>query len=371
MKVLIVSFEYKPIENGITISLERIARNLSEKNEVHIICYSGNSKNNFHNHKKQLTSGFDGKVRVHRISPFSGNMQYPSPQEISDMVYYIQYLDKKYNFDIIHGFRLIPGGYAAVIAAKLLGKKCVVSIRGNDIGRNVFDTNLFAVNKYVLENADKLTFVASDLLDLANTVVPISSKSFVIHNSFDIKAYSYIEGLKMPKLSGKVIGMSGIIRSKKGFVYAWEAFEKYRANNEATFFLVGDFQEEESCFYTNLIEKSKFKSSFIKTGVIKHEFVLNYMKLFDVFLLPSLTEGCSNAMLEAMYLKIPIIATDVGAASDIIDKKVLIEPRNNDAIYNLLKSNDGINIVDKLFSYYETNLKPSNEMKKWLDVYSK
>lgn len=41
----------------------------------------------------------------------------------------------------------------------------------------------------------------------------------------------------------------------------------------------------------------------------------------DIFIFPSLTEGFSNAMLEAMSVGLPIIATNVGANQDMIEDK--------------------------------------------------
>ena len=41
----------------------------------------------------------------------------------------------------------------------------------------------------------------------------------------------------------------------------------------------------------------------------------------DVFIFPSLTEGFSNALLEAMARGVPVIATDVGANKDMIEER--------------------------------------------------
>lgn len=47
--------------------------------------------------------------------------------------------------------------------------------------------------------------------------------------------------------------------------------------------------------------------------------VAPYLKAADLFLLPSHTEGLSNALLEAMSTGLPCVATRVGGAIDLID----------------------------------------------------
>jgi len=376
MRVLIISLEFFPVENGITISLDRISKNLAKLgHEIHILTFGKVGDNKLFNSKTNILSDKKSEnLFVYRISPFSGNVQYTSPQELQDMVFYGQMLDKKHDFDVIHGFRLTPAGYIATLLGKLLGKKTVVSVRGNDIGRNVYDINLFAMNKYVIENADRLTFVASDLMDLANAVVPLGGRGRVINNSFDVSKYVYLEDLPKLNLKGRVIGTSGIIRRKKGFVYMIEAFAKYSEKNEATFFLVGDFRAEEKEYYEGLLEKYKIKSKFVKTGVINHKNVLNYMKYLDVFLLPSLSEGCANSMLEAMYLKKPIIATDLGGAKDILvdgESGLMVSARNSEEIYDALLKVDifGNDIVKNAFEKITVDLAPEKETKAFVDVY--
>jgi glycosyltransferase involved in cell wall biosynthesis len=63
--------------------------------------------------------------------------------------------------------------------------------------------------------------------------------------------------------------------------------------------------------------------------------VADYYRLADGFFLSSLTEGWSLAMTEAMYFELPLILTDVGGASDVIengDIGILVPPAFSDPL---------------------------------------
>ncbi|OPZ68102.1 MAG: putative glycosyltransferase EpsD [bacterium ADurb.Bin478] len=59
------------------------------------------------------------------------------------------------------------------------------------------------------------------------------------------------------------------------------------------------------------------------------------MSLLDVFILPSLSEGFSNAILEAMAAGVPVIATTVGGNGEAVipeETGLLVAPADRDAI---------------------------------------
>lgn len=63
--------------------------------------------------------------------------------------------------------------------------------------------------------------------------------------------------------------------------------------------------------------------------------VLPYYHAADVFVLPSRSEGLSNAMLEAMACGLPVVATDVGAAAEVIHNAEcgrIVPPEDPDAL---------------------------------------
>jgi glycosyltransferase involved in cell wall biosynthesis len=59
-----------------------------------------------------------------------------------------------------------------------------------------------------------------------------------------------------------------------------------------------------------------------------------FMKNIDVFVLPSLTEGTPNVIIEAMAHEKPIIATAVGGVPDLVPEDVglLVPPDDNQAL---------------------------------------
>lgn len=111
----------------------------------------------------------------------------------------------------------------------------------------------------------------------------------------------------------------GRVEQAKG---AEELFFAARQLPNIRFDLVGDVSRQAA--------KWAIPENIRLLGSLPNEQVIRLLDEADVFLLPSYTEGCSMALLEAMARGVPCIATDVGANADLLsdDCGLLIRAKN-------------------------------------------
>jgi glycosyltransferase involved in cell wall biosynthesis len=69
-------------------------------------------------------------------------------------------------------------------------------------------------------------------------------------------------------------------------------------------------------------------------GVVPHEEIPEWLNAADIFVLPTLDEGCSNAILEAIFCGLPVISSDLPFNHGVLDAQVavLVDPRDERAL---------------------------------------
>lgn len=109
----------------------------------------------------------------------------------------------------------------------------------------------------------------------------------------------------------KIVGTIAELHKNKGYQYAIEAISKME---NIIYLIIGSGDEQiriEECIKINNAE------NIFLLGYIKN--ACTYLKAFDIFLLPSIKEGLPYVLLESGKANIPIISTNVGGISDLIE----------------------------------------------------
>lgn len=116
----------------------------------------------------------------------------------------------------------------------------------------------------------------------------------------------------------KIVGVVGRLSPEKGQLVFLEAFKKVVEKvATAKAIIIGDGQEKGRL--TNFCRNNGLGEKIIFTGYQNN--IANFYQIMDLLVLPSLSEGLPNVLLEAMAFKIPVIATSVGGVPEVIMDK--------------------------------------------------
>ncbi len=124
-----------------------------------------------------------------------------------------------------------------------------------------------------------------------------------------------------------IVLWAGRLDPVKGLDELIEAFSETAAATDANLLIAGDGAYEPQV--RALIERSGLQNCVHMLG--RRDDVASLLKLADLFVLPSRTEGLPNALLEAMAARKPIVTTEVPGCRDLIcheQNGLLVPPRN-------------------------------------------
>lgn len=92
----------------------------------------------------------------------------------------------------------------------------------------------------------------------------------------------------------------------------------------------------------------------IHKGPLEHDLLPQYLNCADAFVMPTLKEGCCNAIVEALAIGLPVISSDGAFNDDILDENnsIRLDPNDIDAIAVAIKKlKDDYSLRKKMFEY--------------------
>ncbi len=294
---------------------------------------------NFSSHKlilicnESIASCFDKSIDIYKVKNFGRRSFFGK--------YKLKKLIKDIDPDIVH----THGSKTSSIISSIKTKnyKHVATIHG------------VKKNKKIYEKADLIIGVSDKALEGIN------------HETICINNWWHPKLKKIQNKNNKYALAVGRLEKVKGFDLLIASWKNICAN----LVIIGSGKEKNKL--NELIEQNNLSEKVKIIDVVKKEELLNYYQDASVLIVSSRDEGGPRVALEALYLEIPVISTDVGHMSQILPKELLAEKNNQSALQDMLeKYVDNIHLYNQkaIFNFVETEFSIEEKMQELNDAYS-
>lgn len=237
--------------------------------------------------------------------------------------------------DVVHSHEL-KSVVNTLIAGTLAGTKVKVSIthtpisewrigkfkKALDILIYKFFVNKFSDAEIALTNSRKETKIFEGIKEDKLVVIPNSFKTYEFDIPYDLVVSHREEIRKRYNIQKDafVFGCVGRLTVEKDTSTLIKAFKKFLGTDlfhKNKFYLLiaggGDLEED----LKNLTAELGISDSVIITGVFNQEDLVKFYSSFDAFVFPSLTEGFGLVLVEAMYMRLPVICSDLPVLREV------------------------------------------------------
>ena len=258
------------------------------------------------------------------LRKFSGHLY------IASLYYYLW--KHRHEYDLIHVHLLNYHAFPAVLAAHHFGKKIIIKIansgQGSDI-RKMQANHMIPGEKQMLPTAlqaDCMVAINSTIIDELQAAGVPEERIVVIPNGVETGGIPEKTDYRLNRTITVIF--VGRLHPQKGLDILLSAFKE--ASSQRPHLVWRLWILGEGSLYAELT--AEVKRLELDEMVKFHgqvDSVSAYLAKADIFVLPSRSEGMSNALLEAMTHGLPSIATNISGNTDLIqDGKngLLVEP---------------------------------------------
>jgi len=223
--------------------------------------------------------------------------------------------------DVVHGY-LLRGNFYGALAARVAGVPALItSKRGLHRPASAAERVAVRVSNRL---SDVVTGNSPAVLEFTHAVEPpFRAPMEMIPSGIDVERFKRGEGRNLREELGlgdrPVVGTAITWRPRKGYRLLFEAFAAVRKDVPRAALLVAGVDALEGDPEV-LADRLGIRDAIYPLG--RRDDMPKVLATFDVFVLPSESEGMSNALLEAMAMCLPVVATAVGGNVTVVEDRV-------------------------------------------------
>lgn len=344
-RILFFNYEYPPLGGGAANATKAIIAEYAAMGTVHVDVVTSSIDEKFHTEK------VGEHVHVYRlpIGKNPHNLTYQTKKELITYTYkayfFAKKLCKKHSYDATHSFFAVPCGVISFWIQKRFNIPYIVSLRGADVpGYSERFTRMYRVLTPVIlrvwKNAQCVVTNSTGLTALAQQSNP-QQKFLCIPNGVDTTFYH--PGARTPDDRKKefIILCASRLSRRKGFRYAIDALADLVSCYPHVRMIIAGGEGNAMRELKARVREKKLDDYVTFSGAYTKKDAPAIYHNADVFVMPSLNEGMSNNLLEALASGLPVLMTPTGGAQELVrdgENGYLIAMRDAQSIAEKLRA---------------------------------
>jgi glycosyltransferase involved in cell wall biosynthesis len=257
-------------------------------------------------------------------------------------------LCRKGKVDVCDASEPLSGGVVACLLRRVTGVPCLVELQGDGLEFEagvhppVRELLFRSIIRTVVRQADHIRAISERVASQARRAGVDESRITIATSRVNMRRFQgrgstgKREVLRRDHdiVNDKIVGCVTRLHPLKGLAVLVQAWPLVAAKvPDATLVIVGDGPEREHL--TRLASDLVGHCRIVFVGACHYDDVPAWLDAFDVFVLPSLTEGTPRALLEAMAMELPVVATSVGDIPQAVldhSSGLVVPPRDAEAL---------------------------------------
>jgi len=220
----------------------------------------------------------------------------------------------------------VAGGLAAILIARLTGARILMELHGAEF----FTPTRLGSSLWALQQLSRFAFRHADLIRVLSPRMrqmlirrygsELSVRTRVLPPRVNVARFRPKTEIKKPG-SRLRLAMVGTLNHNKGQLRLMRALEATQVPIELH--IAGDGPDDADCrSRAALLAAARSKLRVKCHGPLNHADVAGMLRSCDLFVMYSHTEATPRAMMEAMAVGLPVVTTNVGFCTDIIDNEI-------------------------------------------------